>query len=245
MVPCASSENWLLSTLPPEDFELMRRNLRRSLLPARSVLFAAGDSPTRAYFPQQGAISLAVGLANGQMIETAMVGRHGMLGGFAALDLQPAACTAVVQIEGVAATIDIEFLRQLAETRKAIRFLLIRHEQALFAQTQQIAACNAQHSLEARFCRWLLWARDACGGTPLAVTQQSIAELLGVRRPSICLVARTMQQTDLIQTRRGHIDILNEKGLQQGACECYAQIATHYARLLTADSSRLNALKTA
>jgi CRP-like cAMP-binding protein len=228
-------ENQLLSTFPPEDIELLRRHLRGVVLPAQSLLFQTGDAVTRAYFPYKGAVSLVVGLANGQIIETAMVGRNGMLGGFAALDPQPAACTAMVQIEGAAASIDIEVLRQLVRERESIRTLLLRHEQALLAQTQQNAACNAVHSLEARFCRWLLSARDACGGAPLAATQESIAELLGVRRTSICLVANTMQQAGFIRTRRGHIDVLDEKALRECACECYEQTAMHTARLLSPD----------
>jgi CRP-like cAMP-binding protein len=228
-------DNQLLAAIPIEDFELLRRHLRSSVLAAQSVLFAAGDAITRAYFPQKGAISLVVAVASGQMIETAMVGRNGIVGGFAALEPQPASYTAVVQIEGTAATIDIELLRQLAGARVSIRSLLLRHEGALLAQTQQIAACNALHSLEARFCRWLLAARDACGGGPLGATQESIAELLGVRRTSICLVAHTMQQAGLIRTRRGHIDILDEAALRQSACECYGHIAAHAARLANPD----------
>ena len=231
-------ENQLLSTLPPGDIELLQRHLRGAVLHAQSLLFETGDSVTRAYFPHTGAVSLVVGVANGQMIETAIVGRNGMIGGFGVLDPQPATCTAMVQIEGAAASIEIEVLRRLAGERPSIRNLLLRHEQALLAQTQQIAACNALHSLEARFGRWLLSARDACGGTPLAATQESIAELLGVRRTSICLVAHTMQQAGLIRTRRGHIDILDEGALRDSACECYAQTAIHAARLLGPDHTR-------
>ena len=227
-------DNQLLATLPADDFELLRRHLRNSVMTSQSVLFSAGETITRAYFPQKGAVSLVVALAGGQTIETAMVGRNGIVGGFAAIDPRPAACTAVVQIEGTAAAIDIEVLRQLASARESIRSLVLRNECGLLAQAQQIAACNAVHSLEARFCRWLLAARDACGGGPLAATQESIAELLGVRRTSICLVAHTMQQSGLIRTRRGHIDILDESALKQSACECYGHTAAHQASLLGA-----------
>ena len=228
-----SHDNLILSTLPADDFDQLRRHLRNIVLPSQLVLFTAGDAVTRAYFPQKGAISLVVALSGGQTIETAMVGRNGIVGGFAALEPQPASYTALVQIEGTAASIDIEILRQLASSHEAIRTLLLRHEWTLLAQTQQIAACNALHSLEARLSRWLLAARDACGGSPLAATQESIAELLGVRRTSICLVAHTMQQAGLIRTRRGHIDILDEGGLRQTACECYAHTAAHQARLVS------------
>ncbi len=225
------SENQLFSVLPPEDYELLRRYLRGVLLRPQAVLFDKGDTIDRAYFPHRGAVSLNVVLANGQMIESAIVGRDGVVGGQAALDSQPSAVRAVVQVEGAATTIDIAILQQLAATRDSIRLLLLRHEQMLLARTQQIAACNAVHSLEARFCRWLLSAHDMCGGAPLAVTQEKIAELLGVRRTSICLVAHTMQQAGLIHTRRGQIEILDEAALRANACECHAVMSEHAARL--------------
>lgn len=231
MVIPIHSENQLFSILPLEDYEFLRRYLRGVLLRPQAVLYEPGDSIDRAYFPHRGAVSLNVVLSNGQMIESAMVGRDGVVGGQAALDPQPAAVRAVVEVEGAATTIDIAILQQLAATREAIRLLLLRHEQMLLARTQQIAACNAVHSLEARFCRWLLSAHDMCGGAPLTVTQEKIAELLGVRRTSVCLVAHTMQQAGLIHTRRGQIEILDEAALRANACECYALNAGHAARL--------------
>jgi CRP-like cAMP-binding protein len=193
-----------------------------------------GDAITRAYFPYTGAVSLVVVLSSGQMIETAMVGRDGMVGGSAAFDAQPAASSrAIVQLQGAAWVIDAELLRQMASARPDVQTLLLRHERVLFAQTQQISACNASHSLEARLCRWLLRASDACGKTTLATTQESIAEILGVRRTSICLVAHHLQQAGHIRTRRGQIELLDLAALRQGACECYARTAMQYDRLLT------------
>jgi CRP-like cAMP-binding protein len=232
------TENRLLSTLPPADFELLRRHLRGAVLSSQSILCEAGDSMTQAYFPQRGAISLVVPLSGDQMIETAMVGRDGMLGGFAALDGGPASCRAVAQIEGAASVIDLDVLRQIAKTNETIQSMLFRHERALLAQTQQVAACSASHTLEARLCRWFLRASDACGKTTLSTTQESIAEILGVRRTSICLVAHTMQQAGLIRTRRGQIEILDVEGLRENACGCYATTAMHYERLLNTGSPK-------
>jgi CRP-like cAMP-binding protein len=245
MVIAIHSENLLFSMLPAEDYDLLRRHLRGTLLRSQAVLFDTGDNIEWAYFPHRGVVSLNIVLANGQMIETAIIGRDGVVGGHAALDPQPASVRAVVEIEGAATTIDIETLRQLAATRESIRSLLLRHEQMQLARTQQIAACNAVHSLEARFCRWLLAAHDMCGGAQLTVTQEKIAELLGVRRTSICLVAHTMQQTGLIRTRRGQIEILDEAALRAMACECYALIAGHAARLRTPNQHAAHEVKIA
>jgi CRP-like cAMP-binding protein len=227
------TDNAVLSALPAEDFELLRRHLRGALLASRSILFDAGEPVTRAYFPHRGAISLVVVLSRGQMIEAALTGKDGMVGAFAALDAQPAACRAIVQIEGTASVIDLEVLRQIAKARDAVRTMLFRHARALFAQAQQAAACNASHPLEARLCRWLLRASDASGSISLSTTQESIAEILGVRRTSISLVAHNMQQAGLIRTRRGHIELLDVAALRENACECYASTAAHYDRLVT------------
>ena len=238
-------ENRLLSQLPAADWELLRRHLRSTVLPLQSIIFEAGDALTKAYFPYSGAISLVVVLSRGQMIETALVGRHGMLGGSAALDAQPASCRAIVQLGGAAWVIDMELLRQIATARPQVRSLLQRHEWVLSAQTQQAVACNASHALEARFCGWLLRAKDACGKTTLSTTQEAIAEILGVRRTSISLVAHNMQQAGYIRTRRGQIEILNLEAVEQGACECYSKTALHYDRLLTAESPQLSEIQIA
>jgi CRP-like cAMP-binding protein len=226
------SENRLLSTLPPADFELLRRHMRATPLASQAIIWDSGDSITKAYFPHRGAVSLVMVLSGGQMIETAIVGREGMLGGFAALSSHPASYRAIVQIEGAAWVIDMELLRELAQTHESLKAMLFGHERALMAQTQQVAACNASHALEARLCRWLLRACDACGATTLSTTQEAIAEILGVRRTSISLVAHTMQAAGMIRTRRGQIEILNVAGLRDHACECYDKTATNYERML-------------
>ena len=111
--------------------------------------------------------------------------------------------------------------------------LLIRHEQVLFAQSQQSAACNASHSVEARMCRWLLYMRDLAGSDDLMLTQEFLAQMLGVRRPSVSLVANTLQKAGLIKYSRGRMRLLNIKGLQKRACECYGTVKAHYQRLLS------------
>ena len=228
------SESRLLASLPAADFDLLHRHLRRDVLPSQSVLYEPGAPITKAYFPHGGAVSLVMVMLGGQVVEVGMLGRDGMLGGFAALGGHPACHRAVVQIRSDVSVIGIEALRQAAEERGAIRSLLLRHEQALLAQAQQLAACNATHPLEARLCRWLLQARDACGRSTLETTQESIAELLGVRRTSVSFTAHGMQMAGIIRTRRGQIELLDVPALQRASCECYGNIALQYDRLLRA-----------
>jgi len=110
---------------------------------------------------------------------------------------------------------------------------LIRHEQVLFAQSQQSAACNASHSVENRMCRWLLRMRDLAGSDDLTLTQEFLAQMLGVRRPSVSIVASVLQKAGLIRYSRGNIRILDVKGMLEGSCECYATVKAHYQRLLS------------
>jgi CRP-like cAMP-binding protein len=235
--PGSPRENLLLCSLGEPALDVLRRHVRRVLLTSRSIIYEPGDLLTKAYFPENGAISLVVTFANGHNIETAMVGRDGMLGGLSALDAQRASHRAVVQTEGFASVIDLEILRQIARQHEAVRSMLFRHEWALFAQTQQLAACNASHGLEARLCRWLLRASDACGKRTLSTTQECIAELLGVKRTSVSLIAHAMQQAGLIRNRRSHVELINLNGLRERACECYAATARYYSQLTQANGA--------
>jgi len=134
---------------------------------------------------------------------------------------------------GSAGTIEVNRLRQLANEFEPLRALLIRHEQVLFAQSQQSAACNASHTVEARMCRWLLHMRDLAGSDDLMLTQEFLAQMLSVRRPSVSIVASPLQKAGLIKYSRGRIRVLNVKGLQKRACECYGTVKGHYQRLLS------------
>jgi CRP-like cAMP-binding protein len=224
--------NHLLASLPAADFELLRPHLRPFEMVQSDLLFDAGDSINWVYFPHGGVISLVVGLGDGQMIEAAMVGREGVVGGSAALDGQVALNRGIVQIEGDASILDVAFLREAAEQSVTFRTALIRHEQALFAQAQQSAACNASHTVEARLSRWLLRSRELAGSDALGLTQEFVAQMLGVRRTSVSLVANTLQNAGLIRYSRGRIQITDLDGLRSASCECYGRVKAQYDRLL-------------
>jgi len=228
----AQSPNMLLDTLPAKTFAAIEPHLKTVELVHGEVLGEAGDSITRVYFPHSGVISLVVELSVGDMIETAMVGRDGALNISSALDGKVSLNKAIVQLAGAASTIDVDQLRKIVREFDAFRSLLIRHEQVLFAQSQQSAACNASHSVEARMCRWLLRMRDLAAAADLMLTQEFLAQMLGVRRPSVSLVANTLQKAGLIKYRRGNIRLLDIAGLNDGSCECYGTVKAHYDRML-------------
>jgi CRP-like cAMP-binding protein len=229
----SKSPNRLLASLPADTFSAVSPHLKIVELKFGAVLAEAGSPIRQVYFPYSGVISLVVELDVGMMIETAMVGRDGALNAAPALDGKVSLNKGIVQVAGSAGTIEVNRLRRLANELEPFRSALIRHEQVLFAQSQQSAACNASHSVEARMCRWLLYMRDLAGSDDLILTQEFLAQMLGVRRPSVSLVANTLQKAGLIKYSRGRVRLLNVKGLQKGACECYGTVKAHYERLLS------------
>jgi CRP-like cAMP-binding protein len=232
MAQSSYTSNLVLACLPAPDIDLLLPHLRAVDLPQETVLFEAGDAISNVFFPHAGIVSLVVNLATGEMIEAAMVGRESLVGGLAALDSNLCMNRAVVQIAGSASVVDAEQAHRLADRSEKFRRILVRHEQLILAQSQQSAACNAAHTLEARLSRWLLRCRDLTGGDELALTQEFVAEMLGVRRTSVSIVANTLQRAGFIRYRRGHIHVLDTNGLEESACECYEVIKVMSDRLI-------------
>lgn len=228
----AQSTNRLLASLTPADFALLKPHLKTVDLIHKAVLFEAGDEVDHVYFPHSGIVSLVVDLAGGETIEAATIGCNSIVGGASALAGRVSLNKAIVQLPGRTSVLDVEWLRKAADASIAFRTTLIQHEQVLFAQAQQSAACNAIHSVEARMARWLLRSHDLCGADNLRMTQEFLAQLLGVRRTSVSIVASTLQQAGLISYRRGRISVTNLPGLQEAACECYGTVKSHYDQLL-------------
>ena len=229
----AQSPNRLLAALPSDVFSALAPHLKTVELKFGDVLAEAGGSIRQVYFPYAGVISLVVELRVGSMVETAMVGRDGALNAASALDGKVSLNKGIVQMAGSAGAIEVNRLRQLANEHERFRSLIIRHEQVLFAQSQQSAACNASHTVEARMCRWLLYMRDLAGNDELMLTQDFLAQMLSVRRPSVSMVASPLQKAGMIKYSRGRIRVLGVKGLQKRACECYGTVKAHYRRLLS------------
>jgi CRP-like cAMP-binding protein len=196
------SPNHLLATLPAATFELLRPHLKTIELVQGDVLVGAGDRLTRVFFPHNGVISLVVSLAGGGMVEVATIGRDSIFGASAALDGRISLTDAIVQFPGAASTLEVGVLRNAAEQSIAFRTTLIRHEQALFAQAQQSAACNAMHPAENRLARWLLRMHDLASEDTLHLTQDFLAQMIGVQRNSVSTVAHALQQAGIIKYAR-------------------------------------------
>ena len=226
------SHNRLLASLPADDFAALQPHLKTVDMRFEDVLSDTGEAVTRVHFPHSGVISLVVEMSVGDMVETAMIGNDGVHNAASALDGKLSLNKGIVQIAGVASVIDADRLRAIADNSKMLRSIIIRHEQVLFAQSQQSAACNASHSVEARMCRWLLRMRDLAGDD-LTLTQEFLAQMIGVRRSSVSLVASTLQAAGFIRYRRGNVRILDVQGLQDSACECYGTVRAHYDRLVS------------
>ncbi|MCA1457462.1 Crp/Fnr family transcriptional regulator [Bradyrhizobium sp. BRP22] len=224
--------NHLLQTLPAAEFELLRPHLATVDLAKHAVLFEAGAPIGDVYLPHGGMVSMIVSFAEGETVEVAKIGRDSIVGGAAALHDGPSLADAVVIVPGVASVIAADRLRALIEGSGVLRDLLVRHQQALSVQAQQAATCHASHTVESRLSRWLLHARELCDGEPLPLTQESLAQLLGVRRNAVSIVAHAFQEAGLIRYSRGNIEIIDLEGLQKVACECYTAVRTQCGRLL-------------
>jgi CRP-like cAMP-binding protein len=225
-------KNHLLSLLSTSDLTRLEPYLKPTHFEQHQVLFEADEQTRHVYFPTSGVVSLVVTLSTGETIEVAMVGCDGVVGAFAALDGKISLNRGIVQLGGEIVVCDIEALKSAALQSPKLLSLLIRHEQTVYAQAQQSAACFATHQVVARLSRWLLRARDLSGSDTLSFTQEYLAEMLGVRRTSVTVVAHTLQAAGIIKYARGRIQILNTEGLQDSACECYATVKSQYAKLI-------------
>jgi CRP-like cAMP-binding protein len=228
-------KNILLSQLSRADLKLLEGHLKPAQFKQHDVLFEADQEIRHVYFPTTAVVSLVVTLSTGETIEAAMVGSDGVLGASAALDGRVSLSRGVVQLPGEAIICDFDVLKSAALQSTQLLALLIRHEQTVYAQAQQSAACFAAHHVQSRLCRWLLRARDLSGSDTLSFTQEYLAEMLGVRRTSVTAVAHTLQGGGLIKYARGKIHIVDADALQEAACECYETVKRQYRRLVGTD----------
>jgi CRP-like cAMP-binding protein len=226
--------NAFLRSLSVGDFELLRPHLREVKLERSKMLFSAGDTIGRLYFPHDAVISVVVLLSSGDMIEAGMTGSDSVIGVAAALGDAVAINRAVVQISGVASTVCSTAAQAAVTASRSLRKALYQHDQMLLAQAQQSAACNAKHPIDERLCRWLLRTRDLIAGDTLELTQEFLAQMLGVRRTSVTLTAQHLQSRKLIKYRRGRITVVDREQIGQLACECYEAVKLHNARLSAA-----------
>jgi CRP-like cAMP-binding protein len=233
--PLFALQNRLLAALPPEDYGLIAPHLAQVDLERGRLLYDPGDPIEIVYFPQDGVISLMTLMENGAAIESATIGREGALGLMAAVAPRQSLSRAIVQTPVRSARMSAAALHEAWEKSAAIRRVVDLHTEALFGHAIQSVACNALHSVEARFCRWLLTCHDRISTDTVALTQEFLADMLGVQRTTVTAVARTLQEKGVIRYRRGVVDIMDRAGLEALACECYGVIHRTYERLLPAE----------
>jgi CRP-like cAMP-binding protein len=231
-------DNKLLASLPRDDFDRLQPHLAMVALAQGAVLTEAGEEVDHIYFPHYGMLSLLAVLRDGKAIETATVGREGVVGAMAGLGLYKSLVRVVVQMPLACSKIAASHFRTVAATSDPVRNLCIRYNEVLLSQARVTAACNALHSIEARFCRWLLQSADrAASDTPnltsdtVNLTQEFLAEMLGVRRTSVTEVASKMQNAGVIIYSRGVIRILDRAALMRMSCECYGTLVDQSAML--------------
>lgn len=225
--------NRLLASLKAADRAIIEPLMTSVLLNRGDVLFDAGEDVTHSYFPGPGVVaSLVIDMADGRAVEAATIGREGAVGGIVSAGNKPAFARAVVQIGGLALRMDTAALEAAKERSSAIRDLFSRYADTLLAQTMQSVACNALHALDARLCRWLLTTHDRVDSDEISLTQEYLAEMLGVQRTTVSGVARHLQERGLIAYSRGRVVILDRNGLEACACDCYAAVQNHVRAVL-------------
>jgi CRP-like cAMP-binding protein len=226
-------QNHLLNALPAEDFERLVPNLKLVQLTLGEVLYESGGRQRRVFFPTDAIVSLLYMLVNGASAEIAVVGNEGIIGVSIFMGGETTPSRAVVQSAGYAYQLSSRIVKEEFTRGGAMQYRLLRYTQALLTQMAQTAVCNRHHSLDQQLCRWLLLSLDRLNGDELIMTQELIANMLGVRREGVTEAAGNLQTAGLIEYRRGHITVLDRAGLEMRTCECYGVVKREFDRLLT------------
>jgi CRP-like cAMP-binding protein len=214
----------LLASLSRAEASTLTPSLTVGSFEQGQVFAEPGDETEQVYFPHTGMISLLAVMQDGKAVETATVGNEGVVGALAGLGLHVALTRAVVQTPLIASHIAAAHFRKLVQASDALRNLVVRANEMLLGQVQMTAACNALHPIQARLARWILQTRDRVDGNIMPLKQELLSEMLGVRRSSVSEVASALQAAGLIRYSRGTIEIVDRKGLESAACECYETI---------------------
>lgn len=232
-----SKENHLLSALSTTDFNRLLPDLKLVTMPLGRVIYESGALLSHIYFPIDCIISLLYVMRNGAAAEIAVVGNEGVVGIALFMGGGTTPSRAVVQNAGHALELKREVLEKEFNRAGPLHNLLLRYTQALITQMSQTAACNRHHTVEQQLCRWLLLNLDRLSSNELRMTQELIANMLGVRREGVTQAAVKLQARGLIQYSRGHITILDRPALEAEVCECYAVVKKEYDRLLPCTAS--------
>jgi CRP-like cAMP-binding protein len=224
--------NCLLAALPAAERQRWQPQLEAVDLPLGKVLYESGSTMSHVYFPTTAIVSLLYVLEDGASAEIAVVGREGLVGISLFMGGESTPSRAVVQSAGKGYRMRASVVKEEFDRSSAVLHLLLRYTQALITQMTQTAVCNRHHSLDQQLCRWLLLSLDRLDGNELKMTQELIANMLGVRREGVTEAALSLQSAGLISYTRGHIKVLDRAALEQRTCECYAVVKKEYDRLL-------------
>jgi CRP-like cAMP-binding protein len=225
------ANNKLLSSLPREHFNLLAPHLTTVTLLQGAVVLEANEEVDQVYYPHNGMFSLLAVMRDGKVIETATVGREGVVGAMAGFGLYKSPVRVVVQLPLTASKIAAPKFRKVIASSDPLRNTCINYNEALLTQARAIAACNALHRVEARICRWLLRSADCAANDTVALTQELLAEMLGIRRTSVNEVAGKLESEGAIAYSRGVIRILDRAALERFSCECYGTLVAQEATL--------------
>jgi CRP-like cAMP-binding protein len=225
-------QNHLLGALPAAEARRWWPLLESVELPLGSVLYESGGTLSHVYFPTTAIVSLLYVMENGASAEIAVVGNEGVVGISLFMGGESTPSRAVVQSAGNGLRLKAAAMKEESNRAGPVLHLMLRYTQALITQMAQTAVCNRHHSLDQQLCRWLLLSLDRLQGNKLAMTQELIANMLGVRREGVTEAALKLQHAGLIQYARGHITVLDRAGLENRSCECYAVVKREYDRLL-------------
>jgi CRP-like cAMP-binding protein len=224
--------NFLLAALPDLEWRRWQPLLEQVEMPLGQVLYESGGTLTHVYFPITSIVSLLYVMEDGASAEIAVVGKEGIVGISLFMGGGSTPSRAVVQSAGQCFRLKARTLKDEFDRSGPVLHLLLRYTQALITQMSQTAVCNRHHSLEQQLCRWLLLSLDRLQGDELVMTQELIANMLGVRRGGVTEAALRLQQAGLIRYVRGHIVVLDRPALEKRVCECYAVVKHEYDRLL-------------
>jgi len=225
-------QNHLLATLPTADYERLLPHLELVPLPLGWAIYEAGVHPGHVYFPTTAIVSLLYVLENGSSAEIAITGNDGLVGIALFMGGESTPSRAVVQSEGHGYRLKAAMLKSEFKQGGPLQYLALRYTQALITQMSQTAVCNRHHSVEQQLCRWLLLSLDRLPGNELAMTQELIANMLGVRREGVTEAAGKLQEDGVIQYSRGRITVLDRPKLELRVCECYGVVRRETERLL-------------
>ena len=230
-------ENRLLAALPKKEYDRLKPLLKPVSLALRESVYKADEPINFVYFPLVGVISLVITMEDEGTIEVGTIGNEGFVGTPVFLGADKSPTTAFCQVPADALRMAADDFKREVGQSGPFQDMIRRYTQAVMNQISQTVACNHLHSVQERMCRWLLMTHDRAGGDEFLLTQEFLAQMLGVRRPSVSVVAGILQQAGLIQYHRGRMTVLKREGLEEGACECYAVVKKEFDRLLGSEGT--------